>query len=135
MEEFEISDTAKTCGLDNTIPKNLIQNIVRLHDNVLYPLRKLIGHPVIITSGYRCPELNSKVGGVANSQHANGQAADIKVTGQSNSAVFNWIRKNCDFDQLILETSDGIQWVHVSYNFAHNRKQCLNYDGKTYKAI
>ena len=135
LEEFEYSDTARANGIDNSIPASLIPNIVRLHDNVLYPLRKLIGHPVVITSGYRCPDLNNKVGGVATSQHANGQAADITVTGQSNTAVFNWIRKNCDFDQLILEQVGGTQWVHVSYNFDHNRKQCLSYDGRSYKSI
>lgn len=135
LEEFEYSDTARVLGIDNSIPASLIPNIVRLHDNVLYPLRKLIGHPVNITSGYRCPDLNTKVGGVATSQHANGQAADITVAGQSNTAVFNWIRKNCDFDQLILESVDGTQWVHVSYNFDHNRKQCLSYDGRSYKSI
>ena len=135
LEEFEFSDTAKIYNIDNSIPKELIPNIVRLHDNVLYPLRKLIGHPVNITSGYRCEALNHLVGGVSTSQHANGEAADITVTGQSNTAVVNRIRKNCDFDQLILEQIGGTQWVHVSYNFDHNRKQCLSYDGKTYKAI
>ena len=135
LEEFEYSDTAKAKGINNSIPKDLIPNVVRLHDNVLYPLRKLIGCPVKITSGYRCAELNKAVGGVSNSKHANGQAADIDVVNQSNMAVFNWIRKNCEFDQLILEQVGGTQWVHVSYNFDHNRKQCLSYDGKSYKSI
>lgn len=135
LEEFEHSDTARKYGIDNSIPASLIPNIIRLHDNVLYPLRKLIGCPVVITSGYRSPDLNNKVGGVATSQHSNGQAADITVKGQSNMAVFNWIRKNCEFDQLILEKVGCTQWVHVSYNFDHNRKQCLSYDGKSYKSI
>lgn len=135
LEEFEYSDTARAKGINNKIPDDLIANVVRLHDNVLYPLRKLVGHPVRITSGYRCSALNKAVGGAANSQHANAQAADIDVIGQSNTAVFNWIRKNCNFDQLILENVGGVQWVHVSYNFEHNRKQCLSYDGRTYKAI
>lgn len=102
---------------------------------MLYPLRKLVGHPVRITSGYRCSALNKAVGGASNSQHANGQAVDIDVVNQSNISVFNWIRKNCTFDQLILETVNGIEWVHVSYNFEKNRKQCLKYDGKKYIAI
>ena len=135
LEEFEFSDTAKAKGINNSIPKDLIPNLVRLHDNVLYPLRKLVGCPVRITSGYRCAELNKAVGGANNSGHLYGQAADIQVTGQSNTAVFNWIRKNCEFDQLILEQVGGTQWVHVSYNFDHNRKQCLSYDGKSYKSI
>lgn len=132
LSEFEYSDTARAKGIDNTIPRELIQHIVRLHDNVLYPLRKLVGHPVRITSGYRNPELKI---GVSNSQHAKGQAADIDVVGQSNLAIFNWIHKNCDFDQLILEKANGVEWVHVSYNFENNRKQCLSYDGKRYVAI
>ena len=135
LEEFEYSDTAKAKGINNSIPKDLIPNVIRLHDNVLYPLRKLVGCPVRITSGYRCEALNHLVGGVSTSQHANGEAADITVTGQSNTAVFNWIRKNCNFDQLILESVGGTQWVHVSYNFDHNRKQCLSYDGRSYKSI
>lgn len=135
LSEFEYSDTAKAKKIDNTIPKDLIPNVVRLHDNVLYPLRKLIGCPVRITSGYRCAALNKAVGGATNSQHSNGQAVDIDVVNQSNMAVFNWIRKNCEFDQLILESVNGVEWVHVSYNFDNNRKQCLKYDGKSYKAI
>lgn len=135
LSEFEYSDTAKAKGIDNTIPKELIPNIVRLHDNVLYPLRKLVGHPVRITSGYRCADLNKAVGGAANSQHSTGEAADIEVTGQSNMAVFSWIRKNCEFDQLILECVNGVQWVHVSCKFDANRRQCLQYDGKKYISI
>ena len=135
LEEFEYSDTAKAKGINNTIPKDLIPNVIRLHDNVLYPLRKLVGCPVRITSGYRCAELNKAVGGASNSKHANGQAADIDVVNQSNMAIFNWIRKNCEFDQLILENVNGVEWVHVSYNFENNRKQCLSYDGRSYKSI
>lgn len=141
LEEFEYSDTAKAKGINNSIPKDLIPNVVRLHDNVLYPLRKLVGCPVRITSGYRCDELNKAVNGAVDkngkptSQHCTGQAADIDVVNQSNMAVFNWIRKNCEFDQLILENVNGVEWVHVSYNFGKNRKQCLSYNGKSYKAI
>lgn len=135
LSEFEYSDTARAKGIKNTIPAEYLPNIVRLHDNVLFPLRKLVGCPVRITSGYRCTALNKAIGGASNSQHSTGQAADIDVTGQSNLAVFNWIRKNCDFDQLILEQVNGVEWVHVSYNFGKNRKQCLSYNGKQYKAI
>ena len=135
LSEFEHSDTARAKGIVNRVPAELVPNVVRLHDNVLYPLRKLVGHPVRITSGYRCADLNKAVGGAANSQHSTGEAADIEVAGQSNMAVFNWIRKNCEFDQLILESVHGVQWVHVSFRFGGNRGQCLAYDGKRYVSI
>lgn len=135
LSEFEHSDTARAKGIVNRVPAELVPNVVRLHDNVLYPLRKLVGHPVRITSGYRCADLNKAVGGATNSQHSTGEAADIEVAGQSNSAVFNWIRKNCEFDQLILESVNGVQWVHVSFRFGGNRRQCLAYDGKKYVSI
>ena len=135
LSEFENSATAKARGISNKIPAELLPSLVRLHDNVLYPLRKFVGHPVRITSGYRCAALNKAVGGAANSQHSTGEAADIEVAGQSNSAVFNWIRKNCEFDQLILESVNGVQWVHVSFRFGGNRRQCLAFDGKRYVSI
>lgn len=135
IKEFEYSSTALIMGIDNKIPVDLLQNVIRLHDNILYPLRKAIGCPVIISSCYRCEKLNKIIGGVKNSQHNEAKAVDFTVKGQSNIAVFNWIRKNCDYDQLILETVNGAQWIHVSYNFENNRKQCLSYDGKTYKSL
>jgi len=74
---------------------------------------------VLITSGYRCPELNKKVGGVANSQHIVGEAADIAISDESISdkrlkESFLFIQNNCCFDQLILEHKNGRSWIHVS---------------------
>ena len=107
-------------------------NIVRLHDNTLYKLRKNLGHPVIITSGYRCKALNTAVGGAANSQHLTGEAADFVVQGQTNAAVFKWCKKNLEFDQLILEQSGSSCWIHISYKLKGNRRQALKFDGKKY---
>lgn len=135
LNEFEYSSTAFIMQIDNTIPKDLLINVVRLHDNILYPLRKATGCPVLISSGYRCEKLNEIISKANNSQHIEAKAADFTVKGQSNLAVVNWIRKNCEFDQLILEKVSGQEWVHVSYNFGKNRKQVLYYDGKQYKSI
>lgn len=135
ISEFEYSSTAFIMKIDNSIPKELIMNVVRLHDNILFPLRKATGCAVNISSGYRCDKLNKVIGGVQNSQHSEANAADFTVKGQSNLAVVNWIRKNCEFDQLILEKVDGREWIHVSYNFGKNRKQVLHYNGKQYIAI
>jgi hypothetical protein len=135
ISEFEYSSTAFIMKIDNSIPKELIMNVVRLHDNILYPLRKATGCPVNISSGYRCDKLNKVIGGVQNSQHNEAKAVDFTVKGQSNITVINWIRKHCDFDQLISEKVNGQEWIHVSYNFGKNRKQVLHYNGKQYIAI
>jgi phage FluMu protein Com len=135
LSEFESSSTAFIMKIDNTIPKDLLINVVRLHDNILYPLRKATGCPVNISSGYRCEKLNKVISKANNSQHIEAKAADFTVKGQSNLAVVNWIRKNCEFDQLILEKVNSNEWVHVSYNFGKNRKQVLHYDGRQYKSI
>jgi hypothetical protein len=79
--------------------------------------------------------VNSKVGGAKTSQHVQAQAADIKYDG-GNEVLFNWIRENLDFDQLIWEfgTDKAPSWVHVSYSNTKNRKQILKavkYNGKT----
>lgn len=135
LSEFEYSEKAIAYGINNALPRDLLPNIVRLHDNILYPLRKATGCPVIISSGYRCKALNNLVSKSKTSQHMHGKAADFVVKGQSNLSVINWIRKNCDFDQLILEKVNGQEWVHVSYNFGKNRKQVLHYDGKSYTSF
>ena len=135
LSEFEYSSTAFIMHIDNAIPKDLLINVVRLHDNILYPLRKATGCPVIISSGFRCDKLNKVIGGVKNSQHNEAKAVDFTVKNQSDLSIVNWIRKNCEFDQLILEKVNGKQWIHVSYNFGKNRKQVLNYDGKSYTSF
>lgn len=132
LEEFTKSDTARSKGIKNTPDNDALINIVRLHDNVMYKIRKNLGHPVIITSGFRTKALNTAVGGVANSQHLTGEAADFVVEGQTNEAIFNWCKKNLDYDQLILEQAGAAQWIHISFKFTGNRKQSLKYNGKNY---
>jgi len=133
LSEFTRSATAERLGIDNTPPQEAIDNLIALCQNVLEPLRRHVGQPVVISSGYRCKALNKKVGGVRNSQHMTGEAADIQPPsiprGGSSEAVlkewFLWIKDNCQFDQLILEhTRSGKYWLHVSYSTRHNR-QCV----------
>ena len=96
----------------------------QLVDNVLQPLRDLYGKPIKINSGYRSPLVNMKVKGSPKSQHMKGEAADI--TGGSreeNIKLYNLIRENLPFDQLINEYD--FSWVHVSYKAKGNRKQEL----------
>ena len=84
---------------------------------VLQPLRDFLGKPVVISSGYRCAELNKAVGGVRNSQHMKGEAADIHVENTEHLLkIMHFIMDETDFDQVIWERNRaGTQWVHVSY--------------------
>lgn len=105
--------------------KLLTPNLTALVDNVLDPLREWYGKPIVVNSGYRCPALNKAVGGATPSQHMSGQAADIDTGDrQQNKLLFEHIRKNLPFDQLIDESN--FAWVHVSYRAdGRNRNQVL----------
>lgn len=92
--------------------------------NVLQPLRELYGKPIKVNSGYRSPIINKVVGGAATSQHVKGEAADITVgSKQENKILFELIRDNLTFDQLINERD--YTWIHVSFRTGKNRKQIL----------
>jgi len=110
LSEFTRSSVAEIHNIDNTIPSSLIPNLRNLCKEVLDPLRQQVGEPIIISSGYRSPELNQLVGGAPNSQHLTGEAADIVW----NKNYFLWIQDNCRFDQLIYETAGNRHWIHVS---------------------
>jgi len=138
LAEFTKSQTAERKGIDNTPNEEHMAAAVVLFDKVVQPVRDHFG-PTVLNSGYRGPELNEAVGGSSKSQHCKGQAADIEVPGVPNAELAEWIKENCDFDQLILEFyTPGIPdsgWVHVSYvNEEDNRKSILTasrIDGKT----
>lgn len=129
LEEFTRSDTAKAKGIVNAIGQQEVVNLCALVHQVLQPLRDAMGHQVKIGSGYRCPRLNAAVGGVKNSQHMTGEAADLCIDGdmQKGKRWFEWIKANCNFDQLIWEhNAKGTYWVHVSYRASgNNRKQVI----------
>lgn len=131
IQELTRSDTAIRKGIDNTAPKEAQENLTRLVDNVLDPLREAWGGPITVTSGYRSAALNKAVGGSATSDHLKGCAADITVGSRGqNKKLFTLIQKlGLPFDQLIHEkgsVKDGPDWVHVSYReVGQNRKQIL----------
>ena len=80
LKEFSHSDTAVSLGIDNTIPKECVECVRHLVHCVLDPVREHWGLPIRVISGYRCPELNDEVGGVEDSYHMEGCAADISAT-------------------------------------------------------
>ena len=116
LYEFERSMTAIRMEMDNSVPEHLIPNGILLCENVLQPLRDKYGKSIYIASGYRCPSLNSYIGGAAFSQHKRFEAADID-TERDNLKLFNMIVENkLPFDQLIWEFGDERpEWIHVSY--------------------
>lgn len=122
FSEFTKSDTANRYHINNTITEwDVRDNIVALVENVLEPLREAWGGPLFINSGYRCKELNEKVGGVETSQHCKGQAADVGVTDPY--ALAKLVQKmGLEYDQAILYPS----FLHLSYKKeGGNRNQIL----------
>ena len=130
LEELIKSQTATRLGISNTPSDEIVQNLVALCENVLEPISQQWQAPVVVSSGYRSPELNSMIGGSKTSQHCFGMAADIEIMGVDNCDLCRWIENALDYDQLILEFhnhSEGPNsgWVHVSYNQSGNRRQNL----------
>lgn len=124
IEELCRSDKARQMGINNTPTDDIIDSLSDLVENVLDPAREMLGRPVTVNSGYRCPALNKVVGGAPNSQHAKGEAVDITIgSWEGNKRLFEIIRDNLPFDQLIDE--HNFSWVHVSYRQGSNRKQIL----------
>lgn len=125
IEEMIKSSTATAKRIDNTPNQTVIDSVTKLIEAVLDPLREWYGKPIRVNSGYRCEALNKAVGSKAkNSQHLYGEAADITVGSKTeNEKLFNYIKDNLPFDQLINESN--FSWVHVSYREGRLRKQVL----------
>jgi hypothetical protein len=109
-----------------------LENFKKLAENIFEPIRKHFGVPIRISSGYRSKALNTAIGGSLTSQHCSGEAIDIDMDGSSNGVtnkmVFDYIKSNLNFDQLIFEfgTKDAPDWVHVSFeSTGKQRKQVL----------
>lgn len=125
IKELCKSTTATYKRIDNTPNSEIVNNLEQLVDNILDPLREEYGNPIIVNSGYRCPELNKAVGGAKTSQHVKGLAADITAGSIfKNKELFILAQKmNLPFDQLIDEK--GYKWIHISYS-QNPRKQVLH---------
>lgn len=130
-KEFTSSDTAKRYRIQNEITSFEVRdNILALVENVLQPLRDSWGHPLFINSGYRCPELNAKVGGVPTSQHVLGQAADVACHDPYELARLI-LKLGLDFDQIgmyptfchISYREDGKNRKHIFYNKSYKGKK------------
>lgn len=125
MSELLHSDIAEKYNIYNIPDKEHLDNLLLLICNVLQPLRNFIGKPIIISSGYRHPRLNSHplINGAPNSQHTTGQAVDFTIKGMTPKQIIEMIKRSgIEFDQALNERDC---WVHLSYNKGKNRKQVL----------
>ena len=129
LNELTKSQTATRKGIHNEPSTEHVENLIHLAKTILQPVREHFGKPVMISSGYRSPELCEAIGSSAKSQHAKGEAADFEIHGVDNKELAAWISINCDFDQLILEFYiDGDAnsgWVHCSSKMESSRRQML----------
>jgi hypothetical protein len=132
LAEVTRSETAKRRGISNMPTPEHIENFKKLAENVFQPIRDHFGVPIHLSSGYRSAALNKAVGGASSSQHSKGEAIDIDMDGSANGVnnkmVFDFIKANVNFDQLIAEfpVNGNPAWVHVSYNGdGAQRKQIL----------
>ncbi len=123
FSELINSEIAKKNKINNIPDISSMDNILNLIVFCLQPIRNLINKPMIVTSGFRCENVNKIVGGSSNSQHKTGQAVDFIIKDMIPSAIIDIIlNSNIEFDQLINEYN---KWVHISFNKANNRKQVL----------
>ena len=124
--ELTRSDTARILKIDNTPTPEASAALDALMWNVLDPIRRMWGKPIIVNSGYRCPKLNAAVGGSATSQHMKGEAADITAGDPTkNKELFDMIAQSAiPFDQLIDEKN--YRWIHVSYR-PNGRRNILHF--------
>ena len=130
LKEGIKSHTATRLSIDNT-PRDLdLINMTTIANKVFEPLREWVGGPIAINSFYRSPKLNSAIGGSISSQHCSGRAFDIddKYGYKTNAEMFEYIKCNLDYDQMIWEfgNDNNPDWLHVSYiSEDANRRRCL----------
>ena len=142
LAEVIKSSTAKRLGIDNTPTDQHLENLKLVAKHIFQPIREHFNKPINVSSGYRSKALNDATpGSSATSQHCSGEALDLDQdsmnTGVTNKMVFEFIKNNLNFDQLIWEfgTDQNPDWVHVSYeSTGRQRKQILKavrVNGKT----
>ena len=142
LQELIKSDTAVRKGIDNSPNADQIEKLKTLCETILQPVRDHFGR-VKVTSGFRSEQLCVAIGSSINSQHAKAEAADFEVVGIDNAELADWIYKNLEFDQLILEYykvgEPNSGWIHCSICDKDARKQFLHAyrsEGKTkYKPV
>jgi hypothetical protein len=137
IKELCKSSTAKKLNIDNTPSAEIEKNLTVLIEECLDPIREKFGRPIMVTSGYRCPQLNAACGGSSTSEHKTGFAADIDTSDNLRlwevitSGDFKWT-------QLINEYPDENgepSWIHISYNPDNLKCEKLIYKNNKYTKL
>lgn len=129
LNELTKSSTASKYHIDNTPTEDIVRNLQYGVNMVLDPLRRLYGKPIVITSGFRCPELNKRIGGIANSWHTQGNAADIHVASLAEATkIFSNLQKIPSVDTALFEHSPSGQWLHVQWNMSKTPRHHFNFN-------
>ena len=136
LNELTRSGTAQRRGIDNEPTDAHLDNLQRIVDEILQPMREDLG-PIRVTSGQRSPKLNRAIGGSSRSQHCKGEAVDIQFWeggDMDNEVIYDYILDNeIEFDQMINEFD--FSWIHISLKEKGNRNRVLeaykNEEGKT----
>lgn len=135
ISELSRSATAKKLGIDNTPTKEIEANLTLFINNVLDPIRSDWGEPITVSSGYRCPELNSKIGGAKTSGHQYGFCADLQVKGgemrlrKFAEFVYSWILDyQMKFDELLFERSGNTVWLHFCWIGKDGKQRMKRFD-------
>lgn len=142
LSEVTKSGQAIRLGIDNSPTTEHLENLKAVAENIFQPIREHFNKPIFVSSGYRSQALNAAIGGAKNSQHSKGEALDLDndaVESPTNREIFDYIRENLDFDQLIGEAYDKknntFAWVHVSYKKdGNNRGEVLIMEKKNGKS-
>ena len=132
LAEMTRSDTARRLGIDNTPSDSIKKNLTLFIEKVLDPIREDWGSPIIVSSGYRCPELNKAVGGVNTSGHMYGYCADLQVKGdlrKFSNFVIEWMKEHqMKYDQIIWEKSGNVTWLHFCWIGKDGKQRMKNFD-------
>ena len=131
LQEFIKSSTATRLKIDNTPTNEILRNLQYGVSMVLDPLRRIHQQPIIITSGYRCEKLNKAVGGMANSWHTKGNAADIHIKDENEAReIFNILKALPSVDTVLFEHSRSSDWIHVQWDMTKTPRHHYNFNYK-----
>lgn len=131
LAELTRSDTAARHKIDNSPSTAIVANLQYGVDMVLDPLRRLYGQPIRINSGFRCSQLNKLVGGVPNSWHQLGNAADIHISSAEEAKIlFSYLQKLPSVDTVLFEHSKTAQWLHVQWDKTRTPRHHYNFNFK-----
>ena len=129
LQEFIKSATAARLKIDNTPTNEILRNLQYGVSMVLDPLRRIHLKPIIITSGFRCEKLNKAVGGVPNSWHTKGNAADIHIADENEAReIFDILKNLPSVDTVLFEHSRKSQWIHVQWDMTKTPRHHFNFN-------